>query len=299
MRVFETGATGWVGSAVVDDLIAAGHEVIGLTRSDDGGKRLVAVGANALHGTLDDLDILREGAAQADAVIHTAFNHDFSKMVENCEQERRAIDAIGAELEGSDRALIVTSGVALLAPGRVSTEDDQARIPAPAFPRNPEEAAARFASRGVRVTAVRLAPTVHGVGDHGFVPMLIGLAREKGVSVYVDGGSNRWPAVHRYDAARVYRLALERGVEGGPFHAIAEEGIPFKQIAEIIGRRLNIPVESRSSEEAVGHFGWLARFAGLDCPASSERTRTLLGWKAEQPGLLADLDQPGYFSPSE
>lgn len=298
MRVFVTGATGWVGSAVVKDLLAAGHQVLGLARSDKGAQDLAATGAQVLRGSLEDLASLRQGAAQTDGVIHTAFNHDFSKFAENCEQERLAIEAIGAELEGSGRPFIVSSGVALLTPGRVSTEDEQPHAPIAAFPRAPETTAATFAARGVRVTAIRLAPTVHGLGDHGFVPRLIGIAREKGVSAYVGAGSNRWPAVHRLDAARVYRLAFEHGAEGGPFHAVAEEGVPFRQIAEVIGRRLNLPVAALAPEEAAGHFGWFARFAEIDCPSSSARTRSSLGWQPQQPTLIADLDQPGYFAPA-
>ena len=296
MRVFVTGATGWVGSAVVKDLIAAGHQVLGLCRSEDKARALAATGAKVHRGSLQDLASLKSGVAQSDGVIHLAFNHDYSKFAENGADERRALEAIGGALEGSDGPLIVASGVALLAPGSVATEETRPRAHSESFPRNPEAAVAALRERGVKATAVRLPPSVHGHGDHGFLPAVIRLAREQGVSPYVGDGLNRWPGVHRLDAARAFRLALEHGAEGGPFHAIADEGVPFREIAGVIGRRLNIPVASLSAEEAADHFGWFARFVAIDCPATSERTRSVLGWKPIEPGLIADLDHPAYFA---
>jgi len=288
MHIFATGATGFVGTAVVQELIAAAHKVTGLARSDAGASALKAMGAEVRRGAMEDLDILKSCAAASDGVMHLAFNHDFSKFAENCEADRRAITALASALEASDRPLLVTSGLALLATGRTATEDDN---PSPAFPRGSEAAANAAAERGVRASAVRLPPSTHGAGDHGFVPHLINLARDKGVSAYIGDGQNRWAATHRADAAKVYRLAIESGVTGGPYHAVDEGSIPFKEIAETIGNGLNVPVVSVSPQGAEKHFGWFTRFAGMDVPTSSERTRSRLGWKPTEAGLIADMKQ--------
>lgn len=301
MRVFVTGATGFVGSAVIQELLSVGHQVVGLARTDAAARALTAAGAQVHRGDLYDPASLRAGAAASDGVIHTAFNHDFlardfARFKENCETERHAIEALGSALLGSDRPLIVTSGIGVLPSNRTVTEDDGFPTGPDASPRvATEEAASSLASRGVRVSIIRLPPSVHGDGDHGFVPILIGIARQKGVSAYIGDGGNVWPAVHRLDAARLYKLVLEKGMAGARYHAVAEEGVPFRDIAEVIGRRLNVPVVSRTREEAAEHFDRFAHFAAIDNKASSERTREATGWLPTQAGLIADVDRPRYF----
>ncbi|KAF1042711.1 MAG: Aurachin B dehydrogenase [Herbaspirillum frisingense] len=298
MRIFVTGATGFVGSAVVNELLQAGHEVTGLARSDNGAAQLSAAGAQVHRGALEDLDSLRRGVEAADGVIHTAFIHDFSKFKENCEIDRGVVGALSAALAGSARPLIVTSGTALLAGPALATEERRAGASA-SLPRvASEEAVDAAAGQGVNVSALRLPPSVHGAGDHGFVPMLIKLARDKGVSAYIGEGANRWPAVHRLDAARLYRLALEYGSNPHRrWHAAAEEGVRFREIAEAIGRGLKLPVVSVAPEEAAAHFGWFAHFAAVDNLCSSAYTRRLVEWEPRQPGLLADIENAasGYF----
>ena len=291
MRVFVTGATGFVGSAIVQELIGAGHQVLGLVRSDDKAKALAATGAEVHRGDVQDLASLRAGAAEADAVIHTAFIHDFTKFKENCEIDRHAIAALGEALEGSSRPLIVTSGTGLLRRDRAVTEDDTYTSGPNAIPRiATEESADAVKARGVNVSVMRLPPSVHGAGDHGFVPMLVNLAREKGVSATVGAGSNVWPAVHRFDAARLYRLALEKNAGPRRYHAVAEEGVPFKEIATVIGKRLGVSVVAKSPEEAATHFGWFAHFAAMGNLASSGQTQALTGWQPKEIGLIADID---------
>jgi len=289
MRIFVTGATGFIGTALVRELIGAGHQVLGLARSDAGAKALTATGAQVHRGDLEDLESLRSGAAQSDGVIHTGFVHDFSRFKEVCEIDRRAIDALGSVLAGSDRSLVVTSGTAVShTAGRPSTEEDAPNSPVPRVAS--EEAAAAVAARGVRVSVMRL-PQVHDPLKQGLITYLIALAREKGVSAYIGDGLNRWPAVHLLDAAHLYRLALEKGTAGAVYNAVAEEGVPLRAIAESIGRGLKMPVVAKSPEEAGEYFGWLAMFAGHDIPASSTLTQKRLGWHPTGPGLIADLDQ--------
>jgi nucleoside-diphosphate-sugar epimerase len=309
MRVFVTGASGWIGSAVVPELIAAGHQVTGLARSDASAAALIAAGADVQRGTLDDLDGLRGAAAASDGVIHLAFKHDiaFSGDFQGAaDADRHAVETFGEALEGSDRPLLIASGTLGLAPGRAATERDG---------RDPGAAAARFggaetrmataqmtlslASRGVRASVVRLPPTVHGEGDHGFMARLVGIARDRGVSGHIGDGSNRWPAVHRFDAAHLFRLALERTPAGSVLHAVADEGVPIRAIAEVIGRHLDLPVVAVSPDDAGEHFGWLAGVLAVDSPASSTLTRDLLGWHPAHPGLVDDLDKGHYFRPRQ
>ena len=296
MRIFVTGATGFIGSAVVKELINAEHSVIGLARADAGAKSLVAAGAEVLRGDLQDLESLRSGAANSDGVIHTAFVHDFSKFKENCEIDKRAIEALGSALEGSDRPLLVTSGLALVASGRTATEED-APVPAStSYPRASEVTAMSLLARGVRATIVRL-PQVHDRLKQGLVTYLINIARQKGVSVYIGDGRNRWAAVHVLDAARLYRLAIEKGETGAKYHAVAEEGVPVGEIAEAIGRGLKLPTMSLFAERAGEHVGALGLFAGLDLVASSALTQKQLGWRPTQTGLMDDLAHARDFEP--
>jgi nucleoside-diphosphate-sugar epimerase len=295
MKIFVTGAAGFVGSAVVQELLGAGHEVLGLARSDANAKALTAAGAQVHRGDLNDPDSLRRGAAASEGVIHLAFIHDFANFAASAEADRVAIQTMGDELADSGRPFVVTSGTLLVQRehGAFATEEDEK--PIAHFPRVSEQAGRAFAQRGVRASAVRLPPSVHGEGDHGFVPAIIGIAREKGASAYIGDGSNRWPSVHRLDAARVFRLALEKGKAGAIYHAVADQGVPTREIAEVIGRHLDLPVVAKSKEQAADHFGWMANFFGVDGPASSAQTQSQLGWRPTQIGLIADLDAGHYF----
>ncbi|CAL9356147.1 SDR family oxidoreductase [Streptomyces sp. enrichment culture] len=303
MRFFVTGASGWIGSALVPDLLTAGHQVVGLARSDASAAALTRAGAEAVRGDLDDLDVLRATAAASDGVIHLAFKHDlaFGGDFEGAgAADRRAVDALGEVLAGTGRPFVLASGLAGLAPGRVATERDMppADGSAAAIRGATAEAVLALASRGVRSSVVRLSPTCHGAGDNGFMAMLVATARAKGVSGYIGDGANRWPAVHRLDAARLFRLAAEKAPAGSVLHGAAEEGIALRDIAEVIGRRLGVPTVSVAPEDAVGHFTWMSHFLGVDAAASSTLTRELVGWEPVHPGLLADLDQEHYFQVS-
>jgi nucleoside-diphosphate-sugar epimerase len=299
MRVFVTGATGWIGSAVVPELIDAGHQVVGLARSDASAAALAAAGAEAHRGAVDDLESLRSGAAASDGVVHLAFKHEeaFAGAFEAAaDADRRAIEVLGAALEGTGRPLVIASGLAGLGTGAMATEANMPDPTAPAGHRTlSEQTALGLASCGVRSSSVRLAPTVHGDGDHGFVATLVDVARDRGVSGYIGPGTNHWPAVHRLDAARLFRLALEAAPPASVLHGAAEEGVPLRAVAEAIGRQLDVPVASIAPESAAEHFGWLAGFLAIDVLASSALTRDLLAWEPTHPGLIADLEQGHYF----
>lgn len=294
MRVFVTGATGFIGTAIVQELISAGHQVLGLARSDASAQKLIDAGAVAHRGDLEDLDSLRSGAALADGVIHAGFIHDFTRFPEVCETDKIAILTIGEVLAGSNRPFLVTSGTALVSPGKLATEDMISPVN-PGWPRASEQASDAVAALGVRAAAIRLSPSVHGNEDkHGFIPILVSLAREKGVSAYVGDGLNRWNAVNRLDAARLFRLALENASPGVHFHASAEEATTVKTIAEAIGKQLNIPVVSIAPDKAAEHFGWFSHMAAIDCPASSKWTQEQLNWQPTHPTLLADIESGIY-----
>jgi nucleoside-diphosphate-sugar epimerase len=306
MRIFVTGASGWIGSAVVPELIGAGHQVVGLARSDASAAALTAAGAEVLRGSIDDLDQLQAAAKASDGVIHLAFKHDlaFSGDFQGAaDADRRAVEAFGEALAGSEKPLLIASGLLGVTPGQVATEQDGhgAHAAVAAFGGGPQarwetaEFTLALASRGVRSSIVRLAPTNHGDGDNGFMATLVGIARERGVSGYIGDGSNRWPAVHRLDSARLFRLGLEEVPAGTTLHAAAEEGVPIRDVAEVIGRHLDVPVVSVAPEDAGEHFTWLGGFLGLDAPASSAWTRELLGWEPAQPGLIEDLEEGHYF----
>jgi nucleoside-diphosphate-sugar epimerase len=298
MRVFVTGATGFIGSRIVPDLISAGHQVLGLARSDAGAQSLAAAGAQVQRGDLEDLESLRSGAAASDAVLHVAFRHfqhfrhDWTRFAENCEVDKLAIETIGAVLQGSSRPLIVTSGVGV-AQGRAATEDDPPIPPSATYPRASEATAIALLEHGVRASVMRL-PQVHDTLKQGLITPLVAIARAKGVSAYIGDGHNRWPAAHVTDVARLYRLALEKGTAGARYHAVAEEGVPLKDIATAIGHGLNVPVISISPEQAQEHFGFLGFFAGWDAQTSSAQTRAKLGWNPSGPDLLTDIGNMSY-----
>ena len=307
MRVFVTGASGWIGSAVVPELLGAGHQVTGLARSEASADALIAAGVEVQHGTLDDLDALRDAAAASDGVIHLAFKHDLAFTGDfqgAADSDRRAVETFGEILAGSDRPFVIASGTLGVAPGRVATEQDghdpdpalaAAHGSGPATRMATAELVLSLASRGVRSSVMRLPPTNHGDGDNGFMATLVAIARDKGASAYIGDGSNRWPAVHRLDSAHLFRLALEQAPAGSTLHAVADEGVPIRGVAEVIGRHLDVPVITIPAEQAAEHFTWLGGFIGLDAPASSALTRELMGWQPMQPGLIEDLDKGHYF----
>jgi nucleoside-diphosphate-sugar epimerase len=296
MRVFVTGASGWIGSAVVDELLTAGYEVEGLARSDASAAALAAKGVRVRRGDLDDLDGIREGAAAADAVIHLANKHDFARPEVSARAERDAVRTIGDALTGSGRPFLLASGVAGLASGRTATERDPSPHHGPDSPRGgSENLALEYVERGVHTVSVRYAPTVHGAGDHGFLAVLTALARRKGVAGYPGDGTNRWAGVHRSDAARVTRLGLEKAPAGARLHAVSEEGVPTRDIAEAIGRGVGVPVAPVAPEDVAEHFGWIGRILAMDVPASSALTREVLGWAPGGPGVLEDLEAGHYF----
>ena len=296
MRVFVTGATGFIGSATVQELLKAGHQVLGLARNDAAAETLKQMGVESHRGDLSDLESLAAGARACDGVVHLAFVHDFTDYAGNGETDRRAVEKFGAALAGSGKPLVITSGTGVVAPGHLATEDDPGDAASVAAPRvASEEAALALASENVRASVVRFAPSVHGDGDRGFIPALIGVARQKGVSAYVGDGLNRWPAVHRLDAAHLFRLALEKGTAGARYHGVGDEGVLLRDIAEVIGHHLDVPVIAKSPQEAGEHFGFLGSLLGLDLPASSALTQEQLGWHPTNVGLIADLNHGSYF----